>query len=424
MQIFKSLMIKFWMPYKLFIERLILGKGSDNSEKHSNLRDKLFVMTIAFALPMSILCLIPSVLLEFSENRTFIAAIDIISLLSVVIIALNSRISLQLRKVLTAVVIILFSIILMAFMGSFTMGCLYLFSLSIFVALQYADLISYGVVGFNFIIVGAFALILNYQPVNLPQLYQNISLNHWLIYSFNFIFLDMIVVVLIRQLLNGMDRTIIKEAFLYRELHLQVAEKNQRNELLRESEEHYRTLFFQSPLPKWIFDMESLRFLQVNQAAIIKYGYSEEEFLTMKISDLHVQQHVPELLLALTANEILGPESLFTTKHVKKGGKEIDVEIRRNNLNFKGKRARIVIATDITQQTEYLHAIELKNKQLKEIAYMQSHVVRVPLANIIGLMDLIGQFGHLDDEKEIYNYLNHSVRQLDGIIQNIINHAD
>ncbi len=63
-------------------------------------------------------------------------------------------------------------------------------------------------------------------------------------------------------------------------------ERNRINRSLRQSEKQYRDLFNLSPLPKWVFDTETLRFLDVNQMAIEHYGYSEEEFLTMTIKDI------------------------------------------------------------------------------------------------------------------------------------------
>src|ERR1051326_95865 len=55
---------------------------------------------------------------------------------------------------------------------------------------------------------------------------------------------------------------------------------------LQASEEKYKTLFYQSPLPKWIYDQDTLQFLEVNDAAIQHYGYSQEEFKHMTLRDI------------------------------------------------------------------------------------------------------------------------------------------
>ena len=58
-----------------------------------------------------------------------------------------------------------------------------------------------------------------------------------------------------------------------------ITEQKQAQQKLIQSEEKYRLLFEKSPQPMWIFDTQTLRFLEVNRAAIEHYGYSHEEFL-------------------------------------------------------------------------------------------------------------------------------------------------
>lgn len=385
-------------------------------------QNKLFATAIFYALPVSLFALIPSIILQLEEGHTNIVIFNIVALAVVGLIAFNKRLSLHLRKILIAALIALFAIIMMAFMGSFTMGCIYLFPLSIFAALQFSNRVAYFFVGLNFLICGAFALIFWLKPFNLPELFKNLSLNHWIIYSVNFIFMDLVVVMLIRMLLNGLDRTMLKEAFLHRELQKELQEKNVRNELLKESEAHYRTLFFQSPLPKLIFDVATLRFLQVNYAAISSYGYTEDEFLNMKLSDIHHAGQIPDLMRAVEKSA--AEHASYKTQHSRKDGQMIHVEVRRSDILFHGERARLVIVTDITEQINHTRAIELKNEKLEEIAYMQSHVVRVPLANIIGITDLITQQTKTGEERELYDHLDRSVKQLDKVVNQIVRHVE
>ncbi|WP_228953937.1 PAS domain S-box protein [Mucilaginibacter sp. UR6-1] len=399
-----------------------LHKTADGEHGLIYWQNKLFATAIFYALPVSLFALVPSVILQLQEGHIYIVAFNIIALIAVALVAVNKKLDLQLRKFLIAFLIALFSIIMIASMGSFTMGCVYLFPLSIFAALQFSNRIAYLFVGLNFIICALFALIIWIKPFNLPELFHNLSLNHWLIYSVNFIFMDLVVVMLIRMLLTGLDRTMVKEAFLHKELQKELQERTIRNELLKESEEHYRTLFFQSPLPKWIFDVATLKFLQVNNAAINNYGYTEQEFLSMTLSDIHHPDKIADLLLAIERSS--ADHSSYTTQHVRKDGQNIHVEVRRSDILFQGKKARLVIATDITEQMKHTHAIELRNEKLQEIAYMQSHVVRVPLANIIGITDLITQQTKTDDERELYDHLARSVKQLDHVVNQIVRHAE
>ena len=65
---------------------------------------------------------------------------------------------------------------------------------------------------------------------------------------------------------------------------------------LRETESSFRELFLSNPNPMWVYDLESLAFLDVNNAAIAHYGYSREEFLSMTIQDIRPAEDVPRLL--------------------------------------------------------------------------------------------------------------------------------
>ena len=60
-------------------------------------------------------------------------------------------------------------------------------------------------------------------------------------------------------------------------------------------EERYRLLFDRSPVPMWVFDDETLRFLHVNEAAVRQYGFSMAEFLRMTLEDIRPPEDVPRL---------------------------------------------------------------------------------------------------------------------------------
>lgn len=102
----------------------------------------------------------------------------------------------------------------------------------------------------------------------------------------------------------------------------------------------YRILFEKNPQPMWIYDLETLSFLAVNDAAICHYGYSREEFLSMTITDMRPQED------ALLASRVASA-ALF--RHRKKDGSIISVEITSYSVTFKGRRAKIVLSNDITE---------------------------------------------------------------------------
>lgn len=125
---------------------------------------------------------------------------------------------------------------------------------------------------------------------------------------------------------------------------------HQRNEkLLSESEERHRVLFESISLPLWVYDLETLAFLTVNEAAIEGYGYSRTEFLSKTIKDIRPAEDVPALL-AIVGKAPRGFDVAGAWRHQKKDGTIIDVEITSHAIDFAGRRAEIVLAHDITER--------------------------------------------------------------------------
>ncbi|MCC5940836.1 MAG: PAS domain S-box protein [Balneolaceae bacterium] len=187
---------------------------------------------------------------------------------------------------------------------------------------------------------------------------------------------------------------------------------------LRESEKRYMDLFQLSPAPMWVYDPETNAILDVNEAAINHYGYSKEEFLGMTQSALCVKDSNED---AAEKIEALGSASDRTIQsHRKKNGTIINVEIINNYIYFKACKRVIVLATDVTEKLAHLEAIELQNKQLREIAWMQSHVVRAPVSRLMGIIDLM-KTGELDmaEKEQMLDFIFSSAEELDEIIRDI-----
>ncbi|GAB3929748.1 PAS domain S-box protein [Mucilaginibacter myungsuensis] len=200
----------------------------------------------------------------------------------------------------------------------------------------------------------------------------------------------------------------------------------QLNAELEMASRRYEQLFQLSPLPKWVFDTETLYFLDVNQAAVKHYGYSYEEFLTMTLKDIRPVETVDDLLKAASQRKV--NSGLFQAgnfKHRKKDGTIIEVEIQSNALEYYGRPARIVSAMDVTEKIQHLTAIEDRNRKLQDISWMQSHVIRSPLSRIMGLVNLLENINTTPVEKEeIIGYIKTSANELDKVIRNIIDSAD
>ena len=133
-----------------------------------------------------------------------------------------------------------------------------------------------------------------------------------------------------------------------------ITARKQAEAALRTSEQHYRLLFDSHPHPLWVYDIETLQFLAVNEAAIQQYGYAREEFLAMTILALHPPAEVPALLQKLQEINHASPEeaNVREWRHLRKNGTLMQVEITSNRLQFQGRSARLVLATDITARRQ------------------------------------------------------------------------
>jgi len=195
--------------------------------------------------------------------------------------------------------------------------------------------------------------------------------------------------------------------------------------LLASSEKKYRELFHLSPIPMWVYDLENYSFLDVNEAAIRNYGYTLEEFKNITLKDIRPEEELEKFEKAARSRQV--NQGLFanTFRHKKKNGELIFVSIQSNIIDFGGKKAGLVLATDITDRVTYVNAIEEQNKKMQDIAWMQSHVVRAPLARIMGLIDCLNHSSNTETEKvEMLSHVINSAVELDGIIREIVSKTE
>jgi PAS domain S-box-containing protein len=149
-------------------------------------------------------------------------------------------------------------------------------------------------------------------------------------------------------------------------IYREIEKRKRTEERLLHAQEQYRQLFDSNPIPVWVFDTETLSILDVNATAVDRYGYSREEFLCTKITDIRPQEDVPALMANLRSPHDPIQDS-GPWRHRKKTGELIDVQITSYPLTFRGKNAKLVVATDITEQKKATDALKQSEEMFRLI---------------------------------------------------------
>lgn len=193
---------------------------------------------------------------------------------------------------------------------------------------------------------------------------------------------------------------------------------------LTKSEEDYRKLFESNPNPMWIYNRNSLHFVNINEAAIVKYGYSRSKFLKMTIADIRPACEHDKLKQFINDSDKDGIRLGGLWRHVKESGEIIDVSIISHEIVFNNQPCKLVMATDVTElvvKEKKLNAayekIKTQNQTLLQLAWSNSHELRRPLCSVLGLINLLRDSANEQEQKEYINLLEECSKELDQLLK-------
>jgi hypothetical protein len=191
---------------------------------------------------------------------------------------------------------------------------------------------------------------------------------------------------------------------------------------LRKNEEQYRQLFERNPHPMWIFDPETLAFLAVNDAAVAQYGYDREEFASRTIRDIRPTEDLARLDRDL-ASDHHGLDIAGTWRHRKKDGTVFEVEITSHEIDWHGRRAKVVAALDVTErrrlQEQLVHSQKMET--VGRLAGGIAHDFNNLLGVILGYSDLaLQELGAADPRRPELEQIRSAAELAAGLTRQLL----
>lgn len=180
---------------------------------------------------------------------------------------------------------------------------------------------------------------------------------------------------------------------------------------LKDSLNRYMGLFQDNPNAMWIYDASTFHFLAVNDAAIAKYGYTREEFLGMKVTDISIDDKDDKHILNQpNESKIFFDSGIWKIK--RKDATTLYVRQLSHSLMYNQRKCNFTLTEDLT-------SVIKQGEQLRNIAFKNSHELRRPVANILGLINVLEMDDLTDENKKIIAYIESSIKELDETIKSI-----
>lgn len=184
------------------------------------------------------------------------------------------------------------------------------------------------------------------------------------------------------------------------------------NKKLKESYNRYLGLFKHNPNAMWIADIATGKIIAANVAACSMYLYKEQEFIQKNIQDIVVKKVSDNF----TFNKPYPNDPIFSDAGIwevaKKDNTIIQVRYLSHTLIYNNQNCYVTLTEDVS------HVLK-QNKKIEDIAFKNSHIVRKPVANILGIIQLMKQQQNATANNELLTMLETSAHELDNVIKGI-----
>ncbi len=167
----------------------------------------------------------------------------------------------------------------------------------------------------------------------------------------------------------------------------------------------FTDLFQLNPLPMWVYDFNTLMFLDVNEAAVAHYGYSKEDFLSMSLKDIRPAEDEQVFYEVLhQVNSASAHQACV--RHLKKSGEVIYVNSTGNTIRYGSSEARIVVAIDITEKRRFEKALLNSERRFKTLIQEGSDLIAIVdvNGNYKYVSPTVERLLHVDPEKLVGEY--------------------
>jgi two-component system, cell cycle sensor histidine kinase and response regulator CckA len=199
-------------------------------------------------------------------------------------------------------------------------------------------------------------------------------------------------------------------------------ERRQAEEAARASAEDFRAFFERQPLPMWVYDQESLRFLAVNDAAVAHYGYTREEFLSMTVESIRSVEDA-----ARAPDRPTNPAGAMATRgiyrHRKKDGTIIEAEVHAAPVQLEGWPALLVVAKDVSEQKTLERQLRQAQKMeaIGQLAGGIAHDFNNILSVILGYTSMLLRApGHDEPARRKLGEINRAAERAAGLTRQLL----